>query len=233
MVGDTISVTGLTFKQPPKDLGQYLLKEGIMATVFMTKLDYTILERPQRSFARWLFYTRENLINALEKKLSPRTFQLFASIFLGNKQSPKWLIEKTKEHFNTWGVTHYLARSGLHMVIFVFIWQLLLRFLPAHWIAKELILLIASFLYCTLSWASVSFNRAFLTFLFHKACMLFSLQTNFLHLLTLVCLTILLHNPMQLFFLDFQLSFGLTCALAVFTQLQLHHKHRGHKTVAS
>ncbi|HZW60826.1 MAG TPA: ComEC/Rec2 family competence protein [Candidatus Babeliales bacterium] len=237
LVGDVIGINSLTFKEPKNnDFNDYLIKEGIAATLFLTELNYIPISRPKYSFNRWLFYTKQGVLDRLSNKTSPQTLQLFASIFLGNKSTaPKKLTEELKDHFNTWGVTHYLARSGLHMVIFVIIWQLLLSILPIPWIIKESIMLLLGLIYCAFSWTSVSFTRALLTFIFHKVCTLIGLHTNFLHLLTIVCFLVLLHNPMQLFFLDFQLSFGLTFALACFNHIQLHHHHHrfNYKTVAS
>ena len=67
-----------------------------------------------------------------------------------------------------------------------------------------------SILYFILSWPSISFIRAFLIFLFTKYCNLHRHPTHFMHILLLTCCIVLLINPLQLFFLDFQLSFFLT-----------------------
>lgn len=220
-VADIVELKDLTIKQMKNSSFQdYLIKEGITATMFMTELSCVVVERPTYSLMRWLFTLRERVLTTLKKKLSPQPFQLFASIFLGAKPVPKKELEKSKEHFNTWGVTHYLARSGLHMIIFVFVWNLLLSVVPLPFLPKQLLLIFLCILYCLLSWASVSFNRAFLSVLLYRLCVLVRVPTNFLHTLTVVCLLILINNPMQLFFLDFQLSFGLTFALALFAQFQ-------------
>jgi ComEC/Rec2-related protein len=234
LVGDTVGINDITFKKMNNaDFGKHLLKEGIAATLFIPDCLLVHIHRPEKSSKRMLFYMRQRIVDALKHRIDPRTYQLFISIFLGNKQSPKYLSEKTKEHFNTWGVTHYLARSGLHMVIFIIIWQFLFSFLPLPRLLKEIVLMLLCILYCMLSWASVSFNRAFLTCILYRTCTLLRLQTNFLHLLTIVCLLILVENPLHLFFLDFQLSFGLTWALALFNHIQTHHKHQRLQTIAS
>ncbi|HSW73575.1 MAG TPA: ComEC/Rec2 family competence protein, partial [Candidatus Limnocylindria bacterium] len=169
----------------------------------------------------------------LQKKLSRPTAHLFSSIFLGNKYARKKDIEPLKEHFTTWGVTHYLARSGLHMVIFTITWHTLLTFIPLAFALKEALLIALVIIYALLSWTTISFTRALLLFLIHRLCSLLRLQTDLLYLLTLVALAILFDNPLQLFFLDFQLSFGLTFALAYFGQLQTYYRHSRHKTIAS
>jgi len=224
-VGDKIELDGLEIK-PIKnsDFAHYLLKEGIQATLFVEHLAYTHHHRPAYSVSRYIHHTRTRILNSLQRKINPQAYQLFASIFLGAKPVPKEELEKSKEHFNTWGVTHYLARSGLHMVIFVFVWSLLFSILPLSFTLKQTVLIALCLLYSILSWPTVSFNRALLSVLLYRFCIVARLPTNFLHVLTLVCLSILVLNPLQLFFLDFQLSFGLTFALALFSQMQLSVK---------
>ncbi len=202
-------------------------------TLFIHKPAYVFIRRPHWSLERSLFYLRNHTLERLKKRLSPRTYQLFNSIFLGNKHTQKRLTEKNKEHFNTWGVSHYLARSGLHMIIFIVIWQFLFMMIPCNWIVKELFLILLSCIYLCLSWTSISFNRAFLTFIFYKFLLLFRIQTQFFHLLTVICFLILFYNPLHIFFLDFQLSFGLTFALACFNQIKTHHKYTHYQIVAS
>lgn len=203
----------------------YLIKEGVMATLFMDRFSHELLNRPENSLNRAISELREHTVQSLKKKMSRRTFQLFSSIFLGYKPVPKQELEASKNHFATWGLMHYLARSGLHMVIFIFVWQVLLGLLPLPFVFKQISLILLTIIYCLLSWTSISFIRAVLSFLLLKLCTLLFLRTNFLHILTIVCFTVVLHNPLQLFFLDFQLSFGLTFALALFSQLQTALAH--------
>ncbi len=233
-VGDSIAINTLTFKAPPAKTAfdDYLIKEGIHATLFINNLEYTILDHPVTSWRRTLFDLREQLCNAIKNKMTSKTYMLFASVFLGNKFFSKRSFEYTKEHFTTWGVTHYLARSGLHMVIFVMSWYFILNLLPLPFLIKELIIICISISYCLLSWLSISFIRAFFAFIMYKIGTLLYRQIDVLHILSLICLIILCCNPMQLFFLDFQLSFGLTFALAYFNQLQLHAKNQSPKTIA-
>lgn len=203
----------------------YLIKEGITTTIFLNDFSHELINRPTISWNRFIYNLRETTLSSLQKKMHRQTFQLFASIFLGNKPAPKETLERSKDHFNTWGVMHYLARSGLHMVIFVFVWQFLLNGIPLSFSLKQWLLILLSIIYCLLSWSSVSFTRAVFSFLLYRLAIIWRIQTHFLHILTVVCLAVLLHNPLQLYFLDFQLSFGLTFALALFSHLQIAAKH--------
>jgi len=233
-VDDTISLSDITFKQPTNSsFENYLIKEGIAATLFMPKCKHTLIKRPSRSLRRWLYSMKKNLLDTLKSKMSPHAQHLFGSVFLGNKEMPKKETERTRQQFTMWGITHYLARSGLHLVIFVLCWHLILGLFPLHFSHKQTFLVFLCTIYFILSWSSISFIRAFATFILYKLCILLRVQADFLHLLTLVCFFVLLTNPTQLFFLDFQLSFGLTLALAYFNRLQKQQQLSRCKTVAS
>lgn len=219
-VADYIELHDLVLKKNDNfSYEHYLIKEQISATIFLPALDYTLINRPKNSCVRWLFYFKQRLLNRCKKKLSPATFSFFASVFLGNKMYEKKYMENPKNHCKTWGISHYLARSGLHMVIFIYICYLLLCFLPIPFVLKQIILICIGILYYILSWPSISFIRAFLSFLLFKACTLLQVPSQLIHLLSIVTISVLLYNPMQLFFLDFQLSFGLTFALAWFNAI--------------
>lgn len=220
-VDDTLIIRNITIKQPSShSYQQYLLKEGVLATIFTAKLDYTLVYRPHYSYTRWLHALKNNMLNSLAHKMATQSYHLFASLFLGNKPLPKKTLENTKEHFNTWGVSHYLARSGLHMIIIGMVWHMLVSLLPLSYALRTFLLIILSIMYGLLSWPTISFNRALISFILYKICDLLGTPTHFLHTVTVVCLAVIIHNPLQVFFLDFQLSFGLTCALALFSHLK-------------
>lgn len=220
-VGDRLEVKNVQCKKIKNSSFQnYLIKENIAATLFVNNIECKIIDRPRYSLKRWLFYKKEQLFKNLKTKLPPRAHSFFSSIFLGNKVATK----NYKELFARWGLSHYLARSGLHVAIFILLWQLILSFIPLPFMYKQLCLLILGIVYFLFSWSSISFIRAFLIFILYRFCTLFNLQMNFLHLLSLVCFFVLLNNPIQLFFLDFQLSFALTFALALLSQLQSQRK---------
>jgi len=219
-VGDTLYIKNITCnKLTSNSFKQYLIKEKIAGTFFSARLDFEHIYRPTISFARWLHTKKENILHSLHNKLSKNTFPLFSSLFLGNKTQCKKELETTTDQFKTWGISHYLARSGLHLIVFILLWELILRFIPITFWIKQFIMLLLSLLYFLLSWPSLSFMRALNTFILYKCCILFKKQTHFIHLLTIVCFITLLLNPIQLLFLDFQLSFALTFALAYFNHI--------------
>jgi len=224
-VGDTVFIKKVIIRPPTfpavhgnPTYNDFLLKENLIAALFlMGSWQCRVLTRPDWNINRWLWDWRHTVYKKMEEKLSPVAQQYCGLMFLGNKQQPS--IDSMRTAFNRWGLAHYLARSGLHIVLFIIMWTLLLRLVPIHLRFKRLLLILLCIAYDLLSWSSIPFARAYYVFLLMQAGHLLGRAVNFLHLLTLTCLVILLLNPMQLFFLDFQLSFALTFTLVFFAHI--------------
>jgi competence protein ComEC len=153
------------------------------------------------------------LFQECKNKLSKKTFSLFSLIFLGNKTVEKKELQNYKEQFNLWGISHHLARSGLHLLLLIILFQAILSALTTSFLVQQIILFCVVILYTALSWISISYTRALITFVFYTCCNLLKLPIKLLPIIALVAIIALVLNPAQLFFLDFQLSFGLTFAL--------------------
>lgn len=220
-VGDRLSISNIKIKKLSAQHGlkkpsfdNYLAKENILAALYHTKKsEITLLERPTSSWRRWVWKKRESVYQGMMQKISRSCKPLLGLIFFGNKQQSS--IENLRRSFNAWGISHHLARSGLHIVFLIAIWSLLLMFLPINMQIKRFFLLIICLLYAFLSWSSIPFTRALAAFAITQFGKMTSQRTNTLHILCIVCLIVLLFNPLQLFFLDFQLTFGLTFALVL------------------
>ena len=230
LVGDVVECANIKIK-PTKSVSlagnasydDYLCKEGVLASVFCYgDFEFKIRNRPSFSLSRWWWAKRAETYNKLRWQLSPRTFAYFSLIFLGNKTPQQ--SDQLRQIFNYWGVAYYLARSGIHIVFFIMIWHFLLGLIPLHINLRRLILLLICVIYSFLSWSSIPFARAFYMFLLMEVGRIFDQQINFMYLLSVTCITILLFNPTQLFFLDFQLTFLLTFALSWISQLIAHDK---------
>jgi competence protein ComEC len=217
-IDDVLEIKQIKLHIPSKDsLKFYLMKTGIDATCFTPTIHYTLLTRPTFSINRFVHYQKNRINNTIKQKLSPYSYALFSSLFLGCKKTCKKEIISITEQFKQWGILHYLARSGLHLVIFIFIWQTLLRAIPLSLLLKNVLILLLGFFYFLLTWPSISFIRAFIIFLLYKLCSFTRVQSSLIYLLALCCFFILLYSPLQLFALDFQLSFILTFAIAWFS----------------
>ncbi len=213
-IGDIVEIKNLKLsKQNESDsltknpsFNEYIKKEKIDFAIFPKILKYKKVYSGHK-FQHWLSYKRTQLSEHISSKLDPTTAILFKAIFLGEH------VIFNKEKFNTWGITHYLARSGLHVAILILSWKKFMQFLPLSIHFKNFFLLIMCIVYWIFSWPSISFLRAFIVFILFFIGKLLERQTDLWYLLTLTCFIITAYNPMQIFFLDFQLSFGLTFAL--------------------
>lgn len=224
-IADTIELRNLHNKgvdNPSYNL--YLAKENIALCFFTEKLNSSLLHRPTYSLKRALFAVQEYIIKTSRQSMRKETFALFCSIFLGNRTLIKKDMETKKELFKVWGVSHYLARSGLHLVIFIIIWHFILSLIPLSFFYKQMILMLLITIYALFSWSSISFERALYIFFIFKLCLLSNVPSHYVHLVALTTLILLVFNPLQLFFIDFQLSCGLTLALAWFNSMQSNKK---------
>jgi hypothetical protein len=210
-IGDTIIIKNVKFKKPNNDeFVQYLQKQGISATLFVTPEKLTCVYRPMYSIRRWVHNMREQLYKRITQSLSRTSRALISALFFGNRSNDKKICDKVSHYFKQWGIAHYFARSGLHLVLFVIFLQWVVSLLPLYLLVKEFLLLLLVFIYFLMSWASLSFIRALTTLFVYKAHVINKRAFSSVSALICVAFFTLLYNPHYLFFLDFQLSFFLT-----------------------
>ncbi len=220
LIGQIIKISNLKFKdQAHGNFQDFLIKNEIAASIFVTDLKLEVLSNKQ-SYWHKIAQLKSDLSRRLTKKMNPEAGAAFSSIFLGHKDIHPYEQAIIKNNFQTWGVVHYLARAGLHLILITMIWQLLINFwqLPI-WLSQFLIM--ALFLiFNLLSASAIPFMRALVSLILSRSCQILGLQVHTLHVLNLACLIILFLNPSALFFLDFQLSFGLTYGLIILNELR-------------
>ncbi|BDC35226.1 hypothetical protein Noda2021_11840 [Candidatus Dependentiae bacterium Noda2021] len=214
LVSDEVIIYNICIPRAKSSFLYYLYKEGISASAFTNTLDYKLINRPTYSLKRAIHALREKIFARIGN--SSNAFSTISTLFWGNRIGEE---KEIKERFKQWGVSHYLARSGLHLIIVIMILQMLLSVTPLSYNTKQIMLIACVISYSFLTWSSVSFVRALGMFLVYKIATLCNKPIHYLHLVTLVSLAVLLANPFYLFFLDFQLSFGLTFSLAWFNQV--------------
>ena len=211
-VGDTVALDRVFFRPPPDggEYWRYLVKEGLVAHVRARPESFKIVEHPPRSFYRSVSALRNRILESAKKQLAPQTFALFTSIFWGKHAVDQRQLNNIREEFRPWGILHYLARAGLHLTMLIMLLQKSVAFLPLPFMVRTVLGAGLIGAYALLSWSSISFVRAVLVFFLFVLCALLWTPSHGLYRLTLACFLILLCNPLQLFFLDFQLSFLVT-----------------------
>jgi predicted membrane metal-binding protein len=211
-IGSTLRLEKIHIKKPDDHFAQYLIKEGVFGTIFTSSDAITEIKKSS-SWYSCIHTLRHSVFSRIQKKLPSHHFALFSALFLGNKLYNKKETEPIQDQFRIWGIAHIFARSGMHISIIINILMYLLFFIPAGHHLKILFVATASIIYTICSWTSVSFIRSFIMFILSAYGMLCKRYINPLHLLSLTTLLILIFHPLNLFFLDFQLSFALTGSL--------------------
>ncbi len=196
----------------------YFARERVETTSFTYRLRYYCITRPTYSLRRMLYLRRNKLFDSLSKRMSIYNFSLFASLFAGNKKTNINEFNATATEFRRWGIVHYLARSGLHMATLALLWKVIFRWIPAPWRMRIFLQMLAIAVYALLSWSSVSFIRALIVLAGTNFYDALKIPSNLLQILSVACLLMLLVNPYLIFFIDFQLTFLLTCALVIFNR---------------
>lgn len=224
-IGDTICCSSLRcYTKNSLQKKQLLLRTGLLASTYLGHGTCHISYRPTWCFKRWLYHKKCRLRSDLKTKMSASTFSLFESLFLGFRTSYHEYYT-IKNSFQYWGIVHYLARSGLHLVVVSFFWQALLSVIPMSFMLKNIIILFFIIFYALTTQISISFIRSLLFFIIYLLCSISNVAPYRLHIIILTGLVILIINPLDLFFLDFQLSFALTFFIAFFTR---HNKTSTH-----
>lgn len=225
-IGDQIYCSKL-FWLPNKDNRRalYMAREGISVTA-STKPENIYTQQqssnPIDHFLNWCADVKYKTLCALQQKLSPETFSLFCTLFLGTSPDRFSTMEPMKETFSNWGIFHYLSRSGLHVVIMLGLWQIMMRIFLLPYALIQIILILILALFWLLSWPSASFARSILSFAAVQTTIIQGQQPHAINIVSLICFLLLIVNPFHLFFLNFQLSFLLTWALALYYESIAH-----------
>jgi predicted membrane metal-binding protein len=193
----------------------YQLRHNLFGTIFVK--NYSELKRIEKAekkediFGK-IFKTKKKIFENAAKSLSTKASNYFRLIFLGEK-SPDEKLSQTRRNFLKWGIVHYLARSGLHITIFILIWQLFMHLFGWNLRMKSLITGSSVSIYGILSWPAVSFYRALVLFYAVNTAVIIDRDAKTTFILPLITMIFIIINPFLVLFLDFQLTFGLTFTL--------------------
>jgi ComEC/Rec2-related protein len=215
-LADTVHISHAKLYPRTTQNSWYLLRRSLYATGSIPKKSVvTVTDHPTWSWRRTQDQWRNDISNQCQQILSPSTYTLFALLFLGKSEQTDLY-----ETFAWWGISHHLARSGLHLVLFLMLLRTTLCLIPGRYEYKTILLMVLATMYGILSWSSISFLRAYCGCVAYCMYDLLWIPTSALHVVCLVTLAVLIYQPAQLFFLDFQLSFGLTWALAFLSHVR-------------
>ncbi len=207
--GSRITLKKTSFSWPKKELENIQYKNHLLGFFFAKKDDLEI-EVDQSKTTNWIQSIKARINEAQADNLSKASRSMVKSIFFGQSE---FLTTNTRSLFELWGISHYLARSGLHLILMasLLIWFFQICRFPIIFI--RFLTLILTILYHLISSPSVSFFRALSMNLLISGAFFLGETPAILHLFSMITLLTILSNPFVVLGLDFQLSFGISGAL--------------------
>ena len=208
-IGDVVTIPQLSCAPPTNTLMQHRHVAGISFHTLFIKL----VHHPHWNFKRALYAYKNQIVQQLQAKLNPQAYGLITSIFLGNpaKDNPF----AYHDSFSWWGLNHYLARAGLHLIILLLILNFLTTSITTRFFTKTLLISAITTGYLLITWQNLPFVRAFSALICAQLCHVLKIPVHTLHLLNLIFFNYLLFDPTALFSLDFQLTFAITYCLLI------------------
>lgn len=216
LVGSHVKIHNIVLKPSSVSFSLFCIRNKLLGSAHKPLLHYEILNIPTYSFTRFICSYKQRMLHFFKEHIHHKTFALFSTLFLGNNDLIKKNVQSYQNTFQNWGIVHYLARSGLHLVIVTMLFEYMLYCIPWSFTVGRIVILLCGLLYWILTWTSLSFSRAFILFILSHTARVFRRPHHFLHMLLLTGFIFLIFNPVTLFFIDFQLTFGITLALGLF-----------------
>jgi len=206
-VGQWIKIYNIKLTQPKTDSNYrtYLLKEGVWATGFIYKEKFIVSKKLYRSWYQDYFH---NLSHYFNNKVE----QLYNPLFLGKKEKNQNSINIQHQSLY-WGISHHMARSGIHLVTIVGLFGTIFHYCRFFNRFRFLLYAILIFLYALISIPSISFIRSLCMIMIQMFTKFNGFIYSGIHAYFLTALILIHHNPIAIFFLDFQLSFGITAII--------------------
>ena len=158
------------------------------------------------------FKIKNNIINHINKYKSKNYLNTF---ILGNNKE----IEKTTiESYQTNGISHLLAISGMHITIISTILLFILNKLSKRKIINYLIVILILSFYMFLTNFSPSVTRAVSLFIILTIKKTLNLKIKTTYILLIICSLFLFNNPYIIYNIGFLLSFIITFFLILFKE---------------
>lgn len=206
-IGQKIKIYNIKLSQPQDNdpYKKYFLKEQIWATSFIYKENFFTYKKINNFWYQSFFEKFSNYFNTTIS-------QLYNPLFLGKKEK-NYNSLKIQHQSLYWGIMHHMARSGIHLVSLLGLLEFLFHYSRFFSRFRFLVYIIFTVLYSLISVPSISFIRSLFMIFFQMFTKLNGFMYSGLHSFLLTTLIIIIYNPMYVFFLDFQLSFGITAII--------------------
>lgn len=188
---------------------KYLLSEKIFAYSYVNNLENIGRSKNNILVAQGIF---NKYINNVFNKLPKLSKEFLTSIFTGNNTLPN----EHRSLYNKLGISHILAISGFHIILIQSFLFFLFKRIYINKNIKQLIIVIAIFIYCILIGFPASAVRAFI-FLIVNLIAVISYKSKIpIKTLAIAAIIILVINPIQILNIGFQFSFLATLGIMIF-----------------
>ena len=218
--GERISFSGalLPFAYPRNpgvvDLNEYYQRQGFVGKMNARSGIVTHEDgRGSLLMRAVVMPVRRHFIDVIGHHFAATNRSLLAGLLLGEKGT---LPEETREAFQSAGIMHVLAVSGLHVGILVGVCLLLLTVLGIRNLTGFFVLAAVTFLYVGITGFTASATRAGIMSITLSLGLFTQRRYEPLNGLCIAGLMLLLLSPMSLFDVGFQLSFAAALAIVLF-----------------
>jgi competence protein ComEC len=200
------------------DSRKYLQQQGVAGQIYVRDLSrITPIARDYRTgyfFNRTIISLRHKILTVISRSLPEPEASILAGILLGIRTT---LPAGIKDAFTNAGVIHVMAVSGSNIgfLVIIFLWFFRRVFVPQK--IAALITIIIIFIFTFITGAPPSAMRAAVMATFALVAVILDRDKNFYHSLAIACLVVLLIDPLDLFNVGFQLSFGATLGILYLT----------------
>ncbi len=220
-VGDRIKVKCIV-NEPNRNTNPHLfnyklyLQNSNIYTIEVTNdYDVEIISHNELTIPQSMSYKFKNrIINILEKTLTKHNSSIMKSIFLGENS---YMDSNILDMFRDLGIAHVLAVSGLHIGIITAFLLYAFRKIRLNKKTSVLLTILILWIYGYIIGYPASILRALIMF----TCLILSQLTfrryDSINSLCFGAIILLVYNPLWVFSVGFQLSFGVTLSIIIFT----------------
>lgn len=194
------------------DAKQYYRSQNITFRVFAVSMKE--VKAAPLPWGEYLYQFRKRMMEVFTEQLNERDVGILCTMILGSKT---YLEEETKQLYQSSGISHILAISGLHISILgLGLYQFLRRCRCSYPVSA----LISSFTVLNFAWMSgfgIAARRATVMYLFLVGAQMVGRAYDSANALALAALILLIANPMSLFQSGFLFSFTAMISICVTT----------------
>lgn len=200
------------------DYKSYMHRLGFSGSVYLTQDKWQKISRDKFNLYGCAQQARAKILQFFtDVGLEGEAFAVFAALTVGYVDA---LDDETRASFQATGTSHVLSVSGLHVGIIYMVIASMLFFLPKEdvrlKILKQVLIITALWLYAFVTGLAPAVVRASLMLTVFCVSVATGRRMFSYNAISFAAVIMLLYNPMNLFHIGFQLSFGAVYSMAFY-----------------